>query len=316
MTEPASGRGWAAVLGLSLLTATLSVVHPALLIFVPLAVLLLALPPRRPAGVAVAALIVAVFFWTERGGSLWYFERGWALILSAWFVVAVVAMPRSGFLSRALAAVAASVASAGVLLIANPRGFDRIDQLIGARLRASGEQIAAVWRSRGFASRLGADMPATLDKAVGLQSLLFPALLALASLAGLAVAWWAFRRLVAREGSPLAPLREFRFNDGLVWLLVAGGVLLLAGAGYGIGIEYGTSRAGSNLLLFTAALYALRGLAVLLVIGGAPGPVGLVLGGLLLLLLYPLVMATTFFVGLTDTWLDIRTRRRAPPPRS
>ena len=126
-----------------------------------------------------------------------------------------------------------------------------------------------------------------------------PALLALASLAGLAVAWWAFRRLVAREGSPLAPLRQFRFNDGLVWLLVAGGVLLLAGAGYGIGVEHGTARAGSNLLLFTAALYALRGLAVLLVIAGAPGPVGMVLGGVLLLLLYPLVMATTFFVGLT-----------------
>jgi hypothetical protein len=32
-----------------------------------------------------------------------------------------------------------------------------------------------------------------------------------------------------------------------------------------------------------------------------------------LLLLYPIVVATTFFVGLTDTWLDIRTRRAVPP---
>jgi hypothetical protein len=32
---------------------------------------------------------------------------------------------------------------------------------------------------------------------------------------------------------------------------------------------------------------------------------------LLVLFLTPFVMATTFLVGLSDTWLDIRARRRA-----
>jgi hypothetical protein len=34
-----------------------------------------------------------------------------------------------------------------------------------------------------------------------------------------------------------------------------------------------------------------------------------VLGALLVVFLYPLVMAATFLVGLSDTWLDIRARR-------
>jgi hypothetical protein len=56
-------------------------------------------------------------------------------------------------------------------------------------------------------------------------------------------------------------------------------------------------------------LYALRGAAVLVVISGVPGPLGMLMGGLLIVFLYPLVMATTFLVGLSDTWLDIRARR-------
>ena len=39
---------------------------------------------------------------------------------------------------------------------------------------------------------------------------------------------------------------------------------------------------------------------------------GLLLGVLLVILLYPVVMATTFVVGLFDTWFDIRARRKAP----
>jgi ABC-type branched-subunit amino acid transport system permease subunit len=52
---------------------------------------------------------------------------------------------------------------------------------------------------------------------------------------------------------------------------------------------------------------------VLVVIGGAPGPLGVVIGALVVVLLTPFVMATTFLVGLSDTWLDIRARRAASP---
>jgi hypothetical protein len=308
---PENGRGWAAILGLSLVTVLVSVVQPALLVFLPLAVLLLALPPRRPLPLALGVLIVGMTLSGPRVGSLWYFERGWALILSAWFVVAVTAWPTAGFIRRGLTAVFASMASAGILLVTSRGAFVRIDELMNERVRGGVDQVLSTWQSLLGDGRLGQQFVETVNQAVELQAMLFPALLALGSLAALALAWWLFRRLGAREVAPLGPLREFRFPDALIWLLIVGIVLVV------LPLDGLASRAGSNLLVFMTALYALRGLAVLIVIGGgAPGPVMMVVGAVLLLLLYPLVMATTFFVGLSDTWLDIRTRRAAPPENS
>src|SRR6185436_1560283 len=85
-----------------------------------------------------------------------------------------------------------------------------------------------------------------------------PALLALQSLTALALAWSLYHRLSrARLGAPLRSLRDFRFNDQLVWGLILGliGVLLPA-----LTVARGVGR---NLLVFFAALYAMRGLGVL-----------------------------------------------------
>ncbi|MEX0907397.1 MAG: DUF2232 domain-containing protein, partial [Gemmatimonadota bacterium] len=125
----------------------------------------------------------------------------------------------------------------------------------------------------------------------------------LGSLCALAIAWWGFTRLGRGAANPLRPLREFGFRDELVWLLIAGLLLLV------LPLDALATRAGGNLLTFMAVLYALRGAAVLVVIGGVPGPLGMVVGALLIVFMYPLVMATAFIVGLSDTWLDIRARR-------
>ncbi|MGH7574960.1 MAG: hypothetical protein ACREM1_07505 [Longimicrobiales bacterium] len=309
MAENGGGRGWFAVLGLAVLTAAFSVVSPAPLIFLPLAVLVLALPPWRPLAVALAATVAILFFASEPAGSLWYVERGWALILSAWFVAAVLVWPSARFLPRALVALCATVATAAVVLVIRPGAFARVDELISGRLHRAAEHALETWGSSSWMRRVAGDFAGdfagTLEIAAQFQTLLFPALLTLASLAGLAVAWWAYGRLATRDVSPLGSLREFRFHDGLVWLLIGGLLLLL------LPLDTLAMRAGSNLLAFMAALYTLRGLAVLLVIGGTPGPLMTVIGAVLIVLLYPLVLATTFVVGLTDTWLDIRTRRAA-----
>jgi len=55
-------------------------------------------------------------------------------------------------------------------------------------------------------------------------------------------------------------------------------------------------------------------LAVLLVLGGVPGPFGIALAVVVTIVLYPLVMAATILLGLTDTWLDLRTRRGVATP--
>ncbi|NIP16487.1 MAG: DUF2232 domain-containing protein, partial [Pseudomonadales bacterium] len=121
------------------------------------------------------------------------------------------------------------------------------------------------------------------------------------------VAWWVYGRLTQR-GRRLGRLTEFRFPDGLLWLLIAGLALLV------LPLEAWGTRLGSNLVFFMGALYALRGLAVLiaLVLGlvGPQLPVLIALG-VVGVLLYPIVVAGTLLLGVTDTWLDLRSGRVA-----
>lgn len=274
--------------------------------FVPLALLFIALPPRRPVLLALGAFICwLAFLGSATSSALWYFERGWVLLLGAWFVVATVAAPRWSFLHRALSALAATAATVAVFLIVNRSGFAILDTAIADQLSANASQALVALRTAAGGDGVSDRISQGVRTAAELQGRLFPALLALASLSGLGVAWWAFGRVAQGESHPLGRLREFRFRDELVWLFLAGLMLLL------LPLNQLATRAGENLLTFMAVLYALRGAAVLLVIAGAPGPLGLVIGTILVVFLYPFVMATTFIVGLSDTWLDIRARREA-----
>lgn len=303
-----TGRGWGRVAALALATMVLSVVPPVLLIFVPLALLLVALPPRRPLLLMLAGLIL----WLTLGQgvvdrTMWYFERGWALLLGAWFMVMVVALPDRSFLARGLAALLATTLTTAIFLAVNQGGWSQLDFAVSDQLRSGASDAIATWTRAVGLERVSEELTATVNAAAELQVKLYPAMLALGSLAALAIAWWAFGRLARNEPAPLAPLREFRFRDELVWVLIAGVVLL------GLQLNTLSTRVGENLFTFMAVLYALRGAAVLVVIGGVPGPLGMVLGALLIVFLYPFVMATAFLVGLSDTWLDIRARRQAPP---
>lgn len=302
MTEDRGRNGLGGALALALAAAALSVVHPVLLMFVPVSLLLLALPPRRASFVVTGAILLAVALAGPRGGLVWYAERGWALILGAWFVAAVVLLPAAGFFARALSAVGATVASVLLLFLGDRAGWQRLDGSVTARLREATSQMAALWSDGG---QMSGSFAQAIERTAELQAEFYPALLALASLAALGVAWWAYRRVAARHARPLRPLREFRFNDDLVWLLIAGVLLLVLPLG-------AAGRwAGSNVVVFMLGLYALRGVGVLLALTGAQGAIGVVVGGLALLFLYPLVMAASLVLGLTDTWLDLRARRRA-----
>lgn len=306
--QPRRRRGWGAAIVLSIATLTLSVLQPALLIFVPIAVLLVALPPRRPALLLLAAALVWLLFFRGHDGALWYVERGWALLLAAWFVAFAALWPDRSFIGRGLAAVAATTVTAGLLLLLPQAGFGPLDDVVNDQMRTLASETLSVWTAALGFERVSTQLSTAVFAAADLQTLVFPALLGLGSLTGLAAAWFVYRRIVHDDAAPLRPLREFGFPNDLVWVLIAGMVLLVLPLGAA------AERTGTNLLAFMGALYALRGLAVLLVVAGAPGPLGIVVGGLLLLFLYPLVMATTVVVGVTDTWLDIRARRAALPP--
>jgi len=153
-------------------------------------------------------------------------------------------------------------------------------------------------------------------EALALPSYLFPALLGLASLSSLGVAWWLYLRVSQAETGGIGPFREFRFHDQLVWVLILGLLFFLGAGGLldRVGLDLG--RAGTNAAVFMGALYALRGAAVVLFLAGGVS----FLGGVLLLFgfffMAPLLLAGAFIMGLGDTWLDLRARRTtASQPR-
>ena len=143
-----------------------------------------------------------------------------------------------------------------------------------------------------------------LQRAAETQAALFPAMMAIASMSALAVAWWIRTRLVGEGDQGLAPLREFRFNDHLVWLLI-GGLLLVF-------VQWGEefARAGSNALVFMAALYMLRGAAVFVFLSGGLSVLGYALMLVGLLVAAPVFMSMAVLIGVGDTWLDLRSRVR------
>ncbi|HEX6694857.1 MAG TPA: DUF2232 domain-containing protein [Longimicrobiales bacterium] len=307
MSERRGAREWVALVGLVLIAATFSVLSPGVLLAVPFALIALAFPPRRPLTVVMAVGLLALILSAHGGDGLWYFERGWALLLGAWFVAFVMLLPRAGFVNRAVAAVAASAATAAAFLALRRDGFAQLDHAVTERLRTVAGDAALAMSNVLRNSAGSSDMPSNMMKAAEMQAHLFPAMIGLASLASLGAGWWVFRRVTVSDEQPLRPLREFRFSDHLVWVLLIGAALLL------LPVDELARRAGSNLVTFMAALYALRGIAVLVVIGGSPGPLGVVIGAVLCVVLYPLVVTATILVGLTDTWLDIRSKRPILP---
>ena len=272
--------------------------HPLHLVLVPLAVLLVALPPRNAVALGVAgALGGLVMFWPQ--GPLWYVERGWALLASGWFVLLLVLWPRASFTTRAVAATAGAMATAAAL-IAVFGSWAELDWTIASEYRAAVGAARDAWSGRLM------DTEQMLTLAAELPARLFPGMLAIGTVAALGVAWWMYGRL-AERGEPLGRLTEFRFPDLLVWVLIAGLALLV------LPVAEWADRLGGNLVLFMSALYALRGLAVLvaLVVSmvGTQLPVLLVLA-VAGVILYPIVAAGTLLLGITDTWLDLRSGRR------
>ena len=150
---------------------------------------------------------------------------------------------------------------------------------------------------------------AGLIETIALQGYVFPALLGLASLSSLGVAWWLYLRMAQAEAGGIGPFREFRFHDQLVWVLILGLLFFLGSGGLLDRVGVDLARAGTNAAVFMGALYALRGAAVVLFLAGGVS----FLGGVLLLFgfyfMAPLLLAGAFIMGLGDTWLDLRARR-------
>jgi hypothetical protein len=133
---------------------------------------------------------------------------------------------------------------------------------------------------------------------------LFPALAALEALAALALAWAFYHRIGrARVGPPLAAVRDFRFNDQLVWGVVAGLALLVIP---GLTV---VRAIGANLLVFFGALYTIRGVGVFLWMW-SPGRLAATFLVVVALLFWNILGVMALGLGVGDTWFDWRARAR------
>jgi hypothetical protein len=244
-------------------------------------------------------------------------SKGWTLLLVASFGVVSIMSPRQPFFPRALSAIGLSFAVGFTLVMFASKRPDTIERTVRAEYTRRVEAWLTDWEAVSQTKewqQLVRDNPGmeTLaqESADRLRTLppvtarAYPAVLALESLAVLALAWGLFHRVSrARIGPRLAPLREFRFNDQLVWGLVAG-ITAVA-----VPTLTAFKVIGLNLLLFFGALYALRGLGVLTWFI-APGRVMVGLTRALAIFMWPLLGVFALGIGLGDTWLDWRSRPR------
>ena len=299
-----NNRRWTLLraIALSIGVALLSPISPLILISVPLAVLLLAHEARNPFALALAVVIVGLAF---RGAAsatspLWFWERAWALLVAGGFVIVGLVSRQTSLIRRSVAAVAVAFAVVAVVGSLRPALLAEVDWWVGAQFDRAA-LAAYQWLQSGGDVALAASE--AIRGVAEIQTLIYPALLGLASLCALAVGWYVFRRLGGVEIA-LGPFREFRFSDRLAWLLILGLALLVLPLG-----QLAT-RLGENVVAFMGGLYLLRGAAVLLWLGAAVVTSGwsIVLWVLAAILLYPVVLGAALVMGVSDTWLDLRNR--------
>src|SRR4029078_117936 len=199
--------------------------------------------------------------------------RGWSLLLAGSFGLVCLFGDRRPLFSRAILALGITLVIATVMSLSGPvtvlqatkivaDEISRRNAMTMATMNTFIQTNAKLWSDLSAKVPAFATLPAETEKELvsvsGWGLAVFPSLLALQSLAALALAWATYHRLSrARLGAPLRPLKEFRFNDQLIWgLIVCLTIIMLPTLTSVRGI-------GRNLIVFFGALYAVRGFGVL-----------------------------------------------------
>lgn len=313
-------------------------IEQTMVLFVPV-VAACALVGWWAGGRAVLALIwvaIAALMAVQTGAPSSPFDnlvRGWSLLLAGAFGLVCLFDAHRPLFARSLVTLGLTMLLALIMSLVGPvtlsqasrsvaDEFAKRDATTMSALNGVIQAHPKEWGDLEAKVPQLAELPAETDKELTVLSqwglAVFPALLALESLAALALAWSTYHRLGrARLGAPLRPLREFRFNDQLIWGLIVGLTIMLLPT---LGAWRG---AGKNLLVFFGALYALRGFGVLSWFM-APGSLGITLAIGFIMLCAPflnvfaaigfmLIAVASLALGLGDTWADWRSRARTTP---
>jgi len=303
---PAAGRwGWLRAVGLMATTGLFSVVNPGVLIAIPFGLLVVFMPSKNFSAL-VLAVAAGVFVAVGNPGSgIWYAERGWAFLLGGCFLALSLRWPSGRFLPKGLGAVFGAFLFVGLLFGVRPGDWAVVDWAVRSRMEMAMSSFLQALRMSMGSETISVALEARALETMAAQSFIFPALLGLASLSALGLSWWLYRRMTRSPEEGIGPLKEFRFEDQLVWVLILGVIALLASSG-------AVARVGINAVVFMGALYALRGAAVVLALTGGPSLFGGILFLVGFLFVAPFVILGAAFIGLGDTWFDLRARRASP----
>ena len=307
-------------------SAVLPVVDTAVLL-VPMLAACFLVGWRSGGRLSLAAMWVALAAWLlsapwgmgragQPGGVAYHdLTAAWALLTAGMFGVVSLMAPERRLFARALSAVGLALLAAVVLLLLAEQRPESAQHVFVTQFARRYEQTRALLETPSMRTAMSQNVALREQFQQSLRDMqslsrfaapLYPALLALQSLATCALAWSLYHRLSrARIGPPLAALRQFRFNDQLIWGLVLGLVIALLPT-------LAPLRAlGFNLLLLFGVLYALRGLGVIawaLPRGrGAARTVAIMTAAFVVLLTSGVAVVG---VGIFDTWLNWRERPR------
>ena len=251
--------------------------------------------------------------------------RGWSLVLAAAFGAIGLFTSSRAFFGRALGAITVSLAACAMVVALSGSTPRRVERVIAAELsdrvessvtalraRATTPEWVQLERNRPESARALSQMmdgiESQLRQIAPIGTDLFPAMLLFESLAALGLAWSLHHRLSrARLGPSLAPLREFRFEDQLIWGAIAGLVMVLLPR---IAIVKGI---GVNALVFFGAMYALRGVGVMTWFLVTPGR-WLGVATIAICCVVPVFWSIPVALGLGDTYWDWRNRPRPEKP--
>lgn len=249
--------------------------------------------------------------------------RGWAVLLAASFAGSLVLGQDWTFLPRALLAILVALLVSALAVSVTDGGFTAVAAVVSEEFAQRSQVLQAAWREftsqpqwqslaqdNAGADQLAAQVEAQFTALPTAAKMLVPAMLALESLAVLALSWALYHRFGrARLGPPIVRLRDLRFHDALIWGLIAGLFVLV------VPMPNALAALGVNCLVFFGALYALRGLGVL-VWFLAPGRWMAVLWSIVLVMFWSVIAAVALVIGVGDTWLDWRRRPRPQSQRS
>ena len=316
MNAPPTRESWWR-LGLALLAFVLWA-HPSLFGLPFAALLLMSASAKRPiwteavAGLVGAFSVGLVVLTAVRGVRLAALTSTYIVLVTAAFVGLVLLKP-APILRQALRALLLG-GLVTALLVQVIWGPDAWGALAWEATRDAGLTMRAI-------VEIAPDTFTVYEPMVRFVSLTWPGMLALQTMAGLALAWHLHLRLapagastpaivVGAAAPPPARFKDFRMGDGWVWGIVAWlGVLILP-------VSNALHMAGTNVGLVVSVLYVLRGAAIVVTFAEAFGvsAVALVLvAGIAAALAVPLlfVLPGLCTLGITDTWYQYRRRLAA-----